>query len=525
MATIGAQIPTDAWPTYHGDYTGRRFSTLKQINTTNVKNLTLAWVYRLNTSRAGAIVGGEGPDTPPPGGGTPAVKSTPLMINGILYFSVPDHVYALDVRTGREIWHYVWKTRGGDHIGNRGVGILGNWLYFLTPDNYFVSLDVATGKERWHHEIANMKREYFSTNAPMIIGRQVIIGVGGDALDIPGYLESRDPESGNLVWRWNTTPRGGEAGANTWPDEDSMAHGGGMPWIPGTYDPELNLYYFGTGNPQPVLAGHSREGDNLYTCTIVALNPNTGKMVWHYQVTQHDTHDWDAAQTPILIDGEFNGRPRKMVAQASRNGHYFLLDRATGEHLLTTKYLDHLNWTKGINAKGQPAHDPAKDASVPGTLVSPDTNGGTNWPPPSFNPETGLLYFGTRQGFSVMYLTDTDGKPQGWAAAERNVAVVGNALKAVDYKTGQVKWSRPLAMGPAGSAGGPMGLLSTSGGLLFGNDGGSNFVAYDAATGKPLWHAGLGTNTSNGPQTFMVDGRQLVVVGAGDSLYAFALQP
>jgi acido-empty-quinoprotein group A len=520
-----AQIPTDAWPTYHGDYTGRRFSTLKQINTTNVKNLTLAWVYRLNTSRAGAIVGGEGPETPPPGGNTPSVKSTPLMLNGILYFSVPDHVYALDVRTGREIWHYAWKTRGGDHIGNRGVGILGNWLYFLTPDNYFVSLDVATGKERWHHEIANMKREYFSTNAPMVIGRQIIIGVGGDALDIPGYLESRDPESGNLVWRWNTTPRAGEAGAASWPDEDSMAHGGGMPWIPGTYDPELNLYYFGTGNPQPVLAGHSRPGDNLYTCTIVALNPNTGKMVWYYQVTPHDTHDWDAAQTPILIDGEFNGRPRKMVAQASRNGHYFLLDRATGEHLLTSKYLDSLNWTKGINAKGQPAHDPAKDASVPGTLVSPDTNGGTNWPPPSFNPETGLLYFGTRQGFSVMYLTDTDGRPQGWAAAERNVAVVGNALKAVDYKTGQVKWSRPLATGPAGSMGGPMGLLSTSGGLLFGNDGTNNFVAYDASSGKPLWHAGLGATTSNGPQTFLVDGRQLIVVGAGDMLYAFALQP
>ena len=520
-----AQIPTDAWPTYHGDYTGRRFSTLKQINTTNVKNLTLAWVYRLNTSRAGAIVGGEGPETPPPGGNTPSVKSTPLMLNGILYFSVPDHVYALDVRTGREIWHYAWKTRGGDHIGNRGVGILGNWLYFLTPDNYFVSLDVATGKERWHHEIANMKREYFSTNAPMIIGRQVIIGVGGDALDIPGYLESRDPEAGNLIWRWNSTPRPGDADAATWPDEDSMAHGGGMPWIPGTYDPELNLYYLGTGNPQPVLAGHSRPGDNLYTCTIVALNPNTGKMAWYYQVTPHDTHDWDAAQTPILIDGEFNGRQRKMVAQASRNGHYFLLDRATGEHLLTTKYLDSLNWTKGINAKGQPAHDPAKDASVPGTLVSPDTNGGTNWPPPSFNPETGLLYFGTRQGFSVMYLTDTDGRPQGWAAAERNVAVVGNALKAVDYKTGQVKWSRPLATGPAGSMGGPMGLLSTSGGLLFGNDGTNNFVAYDASSGKPLWHAGLGANTSNGPQTFLVDGRQLIVVGAGDTLYAFALQP
>jgi len=523
IAVVGAQIPTDSWPTYHGDYTGRRYRTLKQINTANVKGLTLAWVYRVNTSRAGAILGGEGPDTPPPGS-APQVKSTPLMINGTLYFSVPDHVYAVDARTGRDVWHFAWKTRGGDHIGNRGVGILDNWLYFLTPDNYFVSLDVATGKERWHHEIANMKREYFSTNAPMIIGRQVIIGVGGDALDIPGYLESRDPEKGDLVWRWNTTPRAGEAGAASWPDEDSMAHGGGMPWIPGTYDADLNLYYLGTGNPQPVLAGFSRPGDNLYTCTIVALNPVTGKMAWHYQVTPHDTHDWDAAQTPILIDGDFNGRPRKMLAQASRNGHFFLLDRVTGEHLLTSKFVDSLNWTKGINAKGQPAHDPAKDASVPGTLVSPDTNGATNWPPPSFSPDTGLVYFGTRQTFSVIYLTDTDGRPQGWAAAERSVGNVGNALKAVDYKTGKVKWSRPFAMGPGGSQGGPVGLLSTAGGLLFGNDGGNNFVAYDAATGKPLWHAGLGTNTSNGPQTYLLDGRQYIVVGAGDSLYAFALQ-
>jgi alcohol dehydrogenase (cytochrome c) len=525
MVSIRAQIPTDSWPTYHGDYSGRRYSTLRQINTNNVKALSLAWVYRVNTSRAGAIVGGEGPEAPPPGSnGVPQIKSTPLMINGVLYFSVPDHVYALDARTGRENWHFAWKTRGGDHIGNRGVGILDNWLYFLTPDNYFVSLDVATGKERWHHEIANMKREYFSTNAPMIIGRQVIIGVGGDALDIPGYLESRDPEAGNLVWRWNTTPRAGEAGAGSWPDEESASHGGGMPWIPGTYDPELDLYYFGTGNPQPVLAGMSRPGDNLYTCTIVALNPKTGKMAWYYQVTPHDTHDWDAAQTPILIDGEFNGRQRKMIAQASRNGHFFLLDRVTGEHLLTSKFVDSLNWTKGINEKGQPAHDPAKDAAVPGTLVSPDTNGATNWPPPSFSPDTGLMYFGTRQNFSVMYLTDTDGRPQGWAAAERGVGTVGNALKAVDYKTGKVKWSRPLAMGPAGSQGGAMGLLSTAGGLLFGNDGGGNFVAYDASTGKPLWHAGLGANTSNGPQTYLLDGRQHIVVGAGDTLYAFALQ-
>jgi alcohol dehydrogenase (cytochrome c) len=220
-----------------------------------------------------------------------------------------------------------------------------------------------------------------------------------------------------------------------------------------------------------------------------------------------------------------DGKPRKLVAQASRNGHYVLLDRVTGEHLITTRHVDSLNWTKEINAKGQPIRNPEKDASVPGTLVSPDTTGATNWPPPSFNPDTGLLYFGTKQTFSVMYLTDTDGRPQGWAAAERDLGTVGNALKAIDYKTGKVKWSHPLALGPSGSQGGAMGLLSTAGGLLFGNDGGGDFVAYDASTGKSLWHAGLGTNTSNGPQTYLLDGRQYIVVGAGDSLYAFVLQP
>jgi len=523
-ARLIAQTPTDSWPTYHGDWSGRRYSALKQIDAGNVKHLALAWVYRLNTSRGGAIVGGEGPETPPAPPGAPSIKSTPLLVNGILYFSAPDHVWAIDARTGREVWHYAWKTRGGDHIGNRGVGIYDKWLYFLTPDNYFVSLDLATGKERWHHEIASLKREYFSTNAPIVIGRHVIIGVGGDALDLPGYLESRDPENGELVWRWNSTPGKGEPGSETWPDEYSMSHGGGMPWIPGTYDPELNLYYFGTGNANPVLTGQNRAGDNLYTCTIVALNPDTGKMAWYYQATPHDTHDWDAAQTPVLIDGVIDGRPRKLLAQANRNGYFFLLDRTNGQHILTSKHTGSANWIREINMAGQPVGNPGKEATIPGTLVSPNTSGATNWPPPSFSPDTGLFYVGVTQTFSLLYLTDTDAHPQGWAAAERNIANVGSALEAIDYQTGKIRWSRPLSIGPNGSVGGAMGLLSTAGGLLFGNDGGGNFVAYDAANGRPLWHAGLGTNTSNGPQTYLLDGRQYVVVGAGDTLYAFALQ-
>lgn len=518
--------PTDSWPTYHGDYSGRRYSTLNQINADNVKGLSLAWIYRANTSPQGAMTGGEGPDTPPPGTGGFGldIKSTPLLVNGVLYLTAPDNVWAVDPRTGREIWHFYWKTRGGIHIGNRGVGMYGNWLYFLTPDNYFVCIDATTGKERWHKEIANVKREYFSTAAPIVIRNHIIIGVGGDSLDVPGYLESRDPDTGELQWRWYTTPRPGEPGSETWPDKYSMEHGGGMPWLPGSYDPELNLYYFGTGNANPVLSGHSRPGDNLWTASIVAVNVDTGKMAWYYQATPHDTHDWDSAQTPVMIDGVIDGKPRKLLAQANRNGHFFLLDRTNGKHILTAPFIDSINWTKEINKKGQPVGNPEKEASIPGALVSPTTDGATNWPPPSFNPDTGLFYVGTTRGVSVFYLTDTDPRPQGWAAAERHVGNLGTELKAIDYKTGKIVWSRPLAMSVWGPGGGSMGLLSTAGKLLFGNDGGGNFVAYDAATGKPLWHAGLGNNTTNGPQTFLLDGRQYVVVGAGDQLFAFTLQ-
>src|SRR2546425_7704224 len=256
----------DGWPTYHGDYSGRRYSTLNQITASNIKSLSLAWIYRANPSLDGPNVGGEYKSGDPYYWGGPpdgvTFKATPLMVNGIIYISAPDHAYAVDARTGREIWHYAWRTRGGIHIGNRGVGMYGNSLFFETPDCYLVSLDAATGKERWHKEIADVRQQYFCTPAPIVIGRHVIVGIGGDSLDVPGYLESREPETGELQWRWYTTPRAGEPGSETWPDEYSAAHGGGMPWVPGTYDPELNLYYFGTGNANPVLAGQSRSEEH-----------------------------------------------------------------------------------------------------------------------------------------------------------------------------------------------------------------------------------------------------------------------
>ncbi len=518
-----AKPATDAWPTYNGDYSGRRFSTLTQINDKNVKHLSLSWIFRVKVGpTAGAIIGGVGPmpDGPPTDPGVSTIKATPLMVNGVLYFSTPDNAWAIDAHSGREIWHYFWKTKGGIHIGNRGMGMYGNWLFFETPDNYLVSLDAKTGKERWHSEIADVKQEYFSTPAPIIVGNHVLVGTGGDSLDVPGFLESHDPETGTIQWKWWSEPlKKGDPGWETWPDEYSMRHGGGMTWAPGTYDPELHLYYLGTGNPNPVLTGKSRQGDNLYTCSIVALNVETGKLAWHFQPSPHDTHDWDAAQTPVLIDGVIDGNPRKLLAQANRNGYFFLLDRTNGKSVATAPISKTMNWSKGISPSGQPIPDPGKEASIEGVLVSPNTSGATNWPPPSFDPETGLFYVGTAENFSMFYLTDTDAHPEGWGAAERDAGYFGAFLNAIDYKTGKIVWRHHYTTGW-----GPVGMLTTAGKLLFTGDSTQNLIAFNPANGDILWHAGLADSLSNGPITYMLDGQQFLIAGAGDSLYAFSLQ-
>jgi alcohol dehydrogenase (cytochrome c) len=492
----------DSWPSYNGDYSGRRYSDLTKINSGNIKSLGLAWAYRVNTGLGG--------------GGT--IKGTPLLVNGVLYVTVPDHTWAVDARTGREIWHYRWESKGGIHIGNRGVGIYGNWLYFETPDCHLVSLNIKDGTERWRKVICDLNQMYYGSVAPLVIGNNVIVGVSGDDLDIPGYLESRDPETGDLKWRWYVVPqKPGDPGSETWPNPEAGRHGGGMTWVPGTYDPELKLLYLGTGNPQPVLAGKGRQGDNLFTESIVALHIDTGKMAWYYQPSPHDTHDWDAVQTPVLIDGEFNGQKRKLVAQASRNGYYFLLDRATGQHLLTAPFIK-TNWAKGLNGKGQPMRDPSKDPQPDGVLVSPASGGATNWPPPTFSPDTGMLYVNATRSYSVFYLTDLSNKPQGWGGLDRG-GYSENYLTAIDYKTGKVRWSHRW------SGASRSGWLSTAGKLLFGGDGSNNLVAVDPSTGTPLWRAGLGANVSNGPITYELDGIQYVVAGAGDTLYAFAMWP
>ena len=500
--------PTDTWPTYNGDYSGRRFSTLNQINSSNIGSLSVAWMFRITN------VGQQR------GVGAPDIKSTPLMVNGVLYFTIPDHVYAVDGRTGQELWHFDWQDQGGHLVGQRGVGMYGNWLYFMTPDDWFICLDARTGKERWKKKVADENMQYFTTMAPLIVGNHVIVGVGGDAMDVPGFLEARDPETGDVQWRWNTEPSVGQPGAETWPDKGAMAHGGGMTWLPGTYDPELNLIYWGTGNPNPVYAGQGRKGDNLWTCSIVALNPDTGKLVWYFQASPHDTHDWDNVETPVLFDATIDGKPRKLLGQAARNGFFFVLDRTNGKNVVTKPFVP-LNWAKGVNAKGQPIPDPKKEPTTDGTLITIPGSGGTNWMPPSYDPETQLFYVNALDGYSVNYLTDTDKHPEGYGGSGRTLWS-RHILEALDIRNGKVTWCHEYpAVNGAGQ--GTPGILTTAGKLLFTGDYAGNFIAYDPADGKILWHFPVLHSVGNGPETYMLDGKQYVVVGAGDTLFAFSL--
>jgi alcohol dehydrogenase (cytochrome c) len=524
------------WPTYSGDYSGKRYSKLTQINQGNVKNLTLAWTSRMTAGAGGAgggfggrgggggaptIIGGEGSEEGMGGGGGTNIRASILEVGGTLYLSTPDNAWAVDARDGHIIWHYFWKTKGGTHIGNRGLGMWGNWLYMETPDDYLVSLDARTGKERWHKPIADFSLQYFSTMAPIVVGNHVLVGTGDD-LDQPGFLQSFDPETGERQWIFYSVPmKAGDPGLDTWKNLDAAKHGGGQIWIPGAYDPETHLYITGTGNPTPAYTSGARgEGDNLYTCSLVALNVDTGKMQWYYQTSPHDTHDWDSTETPILVDAEFGGKMRKLVLHASRNGYYFTLDRLTGERLVSGKFSDTVNWAKGINAKGQPVRDPAKDFHIAGALVSPANGGVTNWPPPSFSPDTGLFYVPQSDSYAMYYLTETDPRGAMGLGGKEEVGLgsLGNYLTAIDYKTGKIAWRHKYP----GTGGGMNGILTTAGRLLFAGDVSGNIVAYDPANGKILWHSRLG-QVSNAPETYLLDGHQYLLVAGGDTLYAFTL--
>jgi alcohol dehydrogenase (cytochrome c) len=442
------------------------------------------------------------------------------MVDGTLYLTSPDNAWAIDARDGRELWHYFWKTRGGTHIATRGFGMTGNYLYMETPDNYLVSLDAKTGKERWHKVISDFNQQYFSTMAPIVVDNHVIAGTGND-LDMPGFLQSFDAETGALQWKLYTVPMNqGDPGLDTWPSLDAARHGGAQPWLPGAYDPETRLYIFGTGNPTPAYTLGRGEGDNLFTGSLVAVNVDTGKMAWYYQTAPHDMHDWDSAQTPVLVDARINGRIRKLAMTAARNGYFFVVDRVTGEHILTSKYGSSTNWVKEIDAQGRPRRNPEKDPSVGGSIVSPSAGGTVNWEPPAFSPDTGLFYVSENNTYSIFYLLDTD--PRGsmglGGKLEARAGSGGSFLTAIDYKTGKAAWRHKYE----GGAGGGGGVLATAGKLVFAGDGGGSIVAHDALTGKPLWHSRVG-DVTNPPQTYMLDGRQYLLVASGDTLFAFVM--
>jgi alcohol dehydrogenase (cytochrome c) len=485
----------DSWPTYNGDYSGRRYSPLEQITTANVKALSLAWIFQT-------------------AGSTFAVKATPLLINGVLYLSTQDNAYAIDARTGRERWHYVWKTLGGNHLANRGMAALGDTLYFETPDCRLIALNIADGSQKWVKQICDPDLFYYASTAPTVIKNHVITGVSGDDLDIPGYLDAYDPVTGERQWRWWTVPQAkDDPGSDTWPNAEAARHGGGMTWQPVTYDPALNLIYVTTGNPQPVMASRNRAGANLFTGSIVALNADTGRMVWYFQTSPHDTHDWDSTETPVLFDAVIDGQPRKLLANAARNGHFFVLDRTNGKVVVSSEYVP-TNWTLGYDAKGQPIPNPAKDPRVEGVLVSPNAGGASNWQSPTYSPKTGLFYVNATVAFSMFYLYDPSDNPAGWGGTDRG-GYSESMLQAIDVRTGKIRWSHPWEV-PTRS-----GLLSTAGNVLF-TGGSGGLQALDATNGNALWHSRVGT-ISNGPITYEVDGLQYVVAAAGTSVFAFVL--
>jgi alcohol dehydrogenase (cytochrome c) len=478
----------DSWPTYHGDYSGRRHSALTQITPANVRQLTLAWAFE--TGQSGQV------------------KATPILVNGIIYLAMPDAAWAVDARTGRQIWRYSYPSNDGFHIGHRGVAVRGSSVFLTTPDAHLVSLDAITGTVNWNVAIADSKKGYWSTMAPLVVRDHLLVGVSGDFDNLPGILKSIDPESGKTQWTFYSTPPAGAA------DSTSGGATGGQMWMTGTYDPELNLVFVGTGNPTPTLNGPARPGDNPWTCSILAINPDSGHLAWGFQASPHDTHDWDAAEVPVLVDAMFDGAPRKLLLQASRNGYFFVLDRTNGKSLLTKPFAA-VNWASGVDGDGRPTPSPAKEPARDGRLVAPNESGATNFRSPSFDPRTGLLVVSAQDGYGVYFFKPEHGA-FGWAGADYTL-YGKSAIRAIDYRTGAIKWNHEIGDG-AGTAG----VLTTESGLTFTGDIAGNLLALRTTDGATLWHAATG-RIGNSPVTYEFDGRQYVVVGAGSSLYAWSL--
>jgi PQQ-dependent dehydrogenase (methanol/ethanol family) len=489
------------WLTYAGDYAGHRHSPLTQITSANVKSLVSAWVYHVD--------------------GATHLEATPLVYDGIMYVTNSNELHALDARTGRPMWRYRDELAKRSDV-NRGAAILGDTVFFVTSDAHLVALNRKTGGGLWDREFADTSRGAFATLAPMAVKDRVIVGVSGGDTGVRGFLAAYSAATGEELWRFWTVPAKGEPGAETW-GELGPEWGGAATWLNGTYDPELNLLYWTTGNPWPDFYGGARHGDNLYSDSLLALDPDTGKLKWYFQFTPHDTHDWDAQAWPMLLDTVYEGRPRKLLMHPNRNGYFYVLDRATGEFLRATPFVERLNWAKGIDAKGKPIESPGMEPSPNGTRVCPSVRGATNWMSPSYNPGTGLIYVPTLEQCDMYSSSAKTPEPM------KNFAGTGGEsiskepgkfyLRALDPRTGEKRWDYPMT----GHGDMWAGTVSTSGGLVFFGDDDGQLVAVDAASGRHLWHYYLGQNLTASPITFMADGQQYVTIVAATDVFTFTL--
>ncbi len=497
------------WLTYSGDYSGRRHSMLNQIHTKNIASLAAGWIY------------------PVPGANRLLV--TPLVFNGLMYVTGHNSVFALDARTGREIWRYSRPLRpdmisGDARPGiNRGVAVLGEKVFFETQDAHLLALHAKNGSLIWETEIADYRDGYGGTMAPLVVKDKVIIGTSGGDECVRGLLDAYDAETGKRQWRFWTIPAPGEPGSETWKGS-AIEHGCGATWLTGTFDPELNLLYWTTGNPCPDFYAEDRLGDNLYTDCVLAVDVDSGKLKWHYQFTPHDSHDWDATQIPMLIDSTFEGRPRKLMAQADRNGFFYVLDRTDGKLLMAKPFVKSLNWAKGIGPDGRPEVLPDTDPTPQGNKTCPAVVGATNWYSPSFNPQTGLFYVIAMEQCND-YMSSARGYEKGkgfeGTGAQRIASEPGQKfLRAIDIRTGNLRWEYPMV----GDADSWAGTLSTAGGLVFFGDDSGYLVAVDAETGRALWHFNTGaTRLSASPMTFAINGQQFITLAAGTNIVTFRL--
>jgi len=503
-----AQAEPQNWLTYWGGYDGLHYSPLKQITAGNLGQLQARWAKQMP--------------------GRSVLEATPLVVDGTMYTSgPPGQVFALDARTGLEIWRYERRQKVVNPYQtnpfNRGVAVLGDRVFFGTLDAAMVALDARTGRVLWETQVADTMKGYSITEAPLAIQGKVIVGVAGGEFGIRGFIDALDAATGKRMWRFYTIPGPRDLGNQTW-DGDSWKQGSGATWLTGSYDPELKQLYWAVGNPGPDMNGDVRKGDNLFTCSVVALDPETGKLKWYYQFTPGDTHDWDANEDLVLADRLIDGKMRKVIMQADRNGMFYVLDRTNGKFLFAKPYVKQ-NWNRGFREDGSPILIPGWQASPKGSIVYPTGVGGSNWQSPSYDPASSLLYVVARdhgQGYRSAPVSYEAGRqyiggapfPAGDTPGEGGK----NGLLAIDTTSGEVKWKFPLVRGSFGA-----GVLSTAGGIVFAATADGDLIVVDSKSGKPLWYFQTGGEVASSPMSYSVGGEQFVAISAGNVLYSFAL--